>query len=37
MPTVRIVDKFGEVVETKELQQFQIDVYRQAGYQITTL
>ena len=37
MPTVRIVDKFGEVVETKELEQFQIDVYRQAGYQITTL
>jgi hypothetical protein len=37
MPTVRIVDKFGEVVETKELEQFQIDVYRQAGYNITTL
>ena len=37
MPTVRIVDKFGEVVETKELEQFQIDIYRQAGYQITTL
>ena len=37
MPTVRIIDKFGEVVETKELEQFQIDVYRQAGYNITTL
>ena len=37
MPTVRIVDKFGEIVETKELEQFQIDIYRQAGYQITTL
>ena len=37
MPTVRIVDKFGEVVETKELEQFQIDIYRQAGYNITTL
>jgi len=37
MPIVRIVDKYGEVVEEKELQDFQIDVYRQAGYNITTL
>ena len=34
---VKIIDKFGTVLETKEIQDFQLETYKQAGYNVTTL
>ena len=34
---VQIIDKYGTVLETKEIQDFQLETYTQAGYKVTTL
>ena len=34
---VQIIDKYGTVLETKEIQDFQLETYKQAGYNVTTL
>ena len=34
---VQIIDKYGTVIETKEIQDFQLETYKQAGYNVTTL
>ena len=34
---VKIIDKYGTVLETKEIQDFQLETYKQAGYNVTTL
>ena len=34
---VKIIDKYGTVLETKEIQDFQLETYTQAGYNVTTL
>ena len=34
---VKIIDKYGTVLETKEIQDFQLETYKSAGYKVTTL